>query len=371
MLLIVGGGCSSGGGKGLASTGGGKSGSGGASGAGGAAASGTGGMPGGGGSGSGAGGAGGRASGTGGDAGGGSGNAGNAGMTGGAGLGGDGGACACQGDREWIHGPVTAAVPQASDYTWTVDTVTDKVTGLVWQRTMQVLASTWPISDTYCNNLTLDGHDDWSLPTLIELDSLLSYGRTKPAIELTAFPTTLSGEEWTSTPLAGFSDSYWTVNFATGETSFPAATEMHGGRCVRCGCAGLSGSTMGPGARFVAATDTVADTTTGLTWQRVAEPADGLGGYNWADAGVYCRSLALAGQSSWRLPTPKELQSIVDIRKRQPAMNTSLFQGPMGADLWSSEPDLDDATLAFSVIFSDGAIIREAVSDRNEVRCVR
>ncbi|MEQ8514795.1 MAG: DUF1566 domain-containing protein [Chromatocurvus sp.] len=31
---------------------------------------------------------------------------------------------------------------------------------------------TWPEADTYCADLTLGGHDDWRLPTLMELETL-------------------------------------------------------------------------------------------------------------------------------------------------------------------------------------------------------
>ena len=64
---------------------------------------------------------------------------------------------------------------------------------------------------------------------------------------------------------------------------------------------------------FTAATDSVKDEVTGLVWER-AVPATL---YLWADAVPYCQGLSLPGFSTgWRLPSVKELASIVDSGRR-------------------------------------------------------
>ena len=151
---------------------------------------------------------------------------------GGSGTAGAGAACAsatCQADREWTQRPVAADAPPASVYVMTEKTVTDTVTGLVWQRIGGVAGARWNDANNYCGALTLEGQGGWRLPTLIELESLVDYSRSKPAIEPTAFPRTLAMDHWTSTMfyLPGDSGNWWTVRFATGATAWDFPTEAH------------------------------------------------------------------------------------------------------------------------------------------------
>ena len=73
---------------------------------------------------------------------------------------------------------------------------------------------------------------------------------------------------------------------------------------------------------------TVYDTKTKLTWQRAATAAQ----YAMADAKTYCGSPATAtalGGSGWRLPTLKELQSLIDFSKDGRTVHRSerIFRG--------------------------------------------
>ena len=58
--------------------------------------------------------------------------------------------------------------------------------------------------------------------------------------------------------------------------------------------------------------NTVKDNHTGLEWQdnRDAKTVK----RDWQGAKGYCQELTLAGYDDWRLPTIKELQSIIDIK---------------------------------------------------------
>src|SRR5438128_5669991 len=75
-----------------------------------------------------------------------------------------------------------------------------------------------------------------------------------------------------------------------------------------------------PAGRYTIANGTVYDTKTKLTWQQaiVAPPS------SWSDAASYCASLALDG-TGWRLPSAKELQTIVDESQRSPAIDPTAF----------------------------------------------
>jgi hypothetical protein len=63
--------------------------------------------------------------------------------------------------------------------------VTDNLTGLMWVRNLSassVPSSTWQNALDYSNALTLCAYSDWRLPNIIEIGSLMHYGRTDPGI---------------------------------------------------------------------------------------------------------------------------------------------------------------------------------------------
>jgi hypothetical protein len=65
-------------------------------------------------------------------------------------------------------------------------TVTDNVTGLVWQQgdaQNDGGGLSWQASLEYCDTLSLAGHNDWRLPNVRELLSLVDFSRYSPAID--------------------------------------------------------------------------------------------------------------------------------------------------------------------------------------------
>jgi hypothetical protein len=89
----------------------------------------------------------------------------------------------------------------------------------------------------------------------------------------------------------------------------------------------------------------------------------------WADAGTYCAS---AG-SGFRLPTVKELSSIVDftVASPGPAINPTAFPNTSNAGFWTSSPWNGSAGYAWDVSFYDGSAETDMVGDVQNVRCVR
>src|SRR5690606_28379250 len=67
------------------------------------------------------------------------------------------------------------------------------------------------------------------------------------------------------------------------------------------------------------------DEYTGLTWQR----GDSREYLSWAQAVDYCRGLEL-GAESWRLPSIRELATLVDEATVAPAINREVFPDTIG-----------------------------------------
>lgn len=110
-------------------------------------------------------------------------------------------------------------------------TVTDKETGLMWQKCLRgqqaddcasggALNFTWLTAHNEAinaNNNSDFGYSDWRIPNKNELLSLVDYACIAPAINPSVFPNTSSTKQWSSTPsLINNTEYAWTVNFTFG-----------------------------------------------------------------------------------------------------------------------------------------------------------
>jgi hypothetical protein len=219
-------------------------------------------------------------------------------------------------------------------------TVTDMVTGLMWQQSPDTDGDgdieaadkmTYEEAVAGAEDFELAGYDDWRLPTIKEQYSLIIFSGVDP-----------SGYEGTSTDgLVPFINTDY-FDFAYGDTdageriidSQYASSNMYvdGGLLFGVNFAdgrikgyGLQ-MPFGPGEKtffvtyvrgnsnyginnFVDNSDsTITDNAKGLMWMQ----NDSNAGLTWEDALNYAENLKYAGYSDWRLPDVKELQSIVD-----------------------------------------------------------
>ncbi len=174
---------------------------------------------------------------------GGAGNAGNTGGSGGAGnagnTGGTGGVCVPLGSMPDRAGFALWPMPapggaNAPSYTQNADgTLTDDVTGLLWEQWADGGEYTQAEAASYCQALTIGDCAEWRLPTKLELLSIVDYTRVNPAIDVMAFVGTENDFYWSSTPSAGSPDFAWYVSFAEGNTANGSTSEPHRVRCVR------------------------------------------------------------------------------------------------------------------------------------------
>jgi hypothetical protein len=116
-------------------------------------------------------------------------------------------------------------------------TVTDTITGLVWQRDgsgaragcAEHLNCTWAEAQAYCAALVLGGVSGWRVPARMELLTIVDFTRSAPAIDPAAFPNTPAGMFWMSSP-SGYP---WTIDFHDGYVAVLSASSAYGVRCVR------------------------------------------------------------------------------------------------------------------------------------------
>ena len=145
-------------------------------------------------------------------------------------------------DPNWDEWPipnsqadVTAGAPNGENYTDNGDdTVTDNVTWLMWQQTMPSATYTWASAVAYCPTLTLAGHSDWRLPSVIELVSIVDLGQSSPRINGTYFPNTPATWFWSSSPMAGSPSNAWVVYFGNGTALSAHYADVSSTTPVRC-----------------------------------------------------------------------------------------------------------------------------------------
>ena len=114
-------------------------------------------------------------------------------------------------------------------------TVTDNVTGLMWQQEDDNIERTWEEALTYCEGLTLAGNSGWRLPNIKELRSIVDNTKDNgPSIDTTYFPNTNSSRYWSSTTnVQNQTSGAWLVSFSAGGFSSTFKSSDEHVRCVR------------------------------------------------------------------------------------------------------------------------------------------
>jgi hypothetical protein len=135
-------------------------------------------------------------------------------------------------------------------------------------------------------------------------------------------------------------------------------------------CASAEGAAPSGRYSYPPAGGTVYDTKTKLTWQRTAPTA----GYTWADAATYCGSATVSGTlggAGWRVPTVKELQSLIDSSQPAPPFaDRTAFPDAAGV-FWTSTLLAGTPSAAWVVLFNSGGTLTGLLSAVPRVRCVR
>ena len=243
-------------------------------------------------------------------------------------------------------------------------TVSDVATELVWQQIDSGGGIPWEAGCQLCETLELAGFDDWRMPRVDELRTLVDYQLVNPSasemFQAHQFPY------WTDTGVFGDPFQAWVVSFFSGSITPRGTGESHYVRCVRGGPNWPDNLSE----RLVQESEEVVlDITTNLSWQGV----DGGPGRDWGTAVEYCEALDLDGYDDWRLPKIEELQTIIDYTGEDPSAGLEYFVSATG-DYWSHTLMVDDESTAWSASFRHGFVeAYHTIGDSGNIytRCVR
>lgn len=114
--------------------------------------------------------------------------------------------------------------------------------------------------------------------------------------------------------------------------------------------------------RFVPNAGWVTDLATKLVWQQTFASAR-----TWAAATDFCKTQGAGA----RLPSVKELITIVDETKRDPAIDIQAFPATPADRFWTSSVVSGSSGLAWLVNFLSGSTGNLGVTNTSAVRCVR
>lgn len=285
----------------------------------------------------------------------------------------------CPGEGETFYGQDAQYSGTAASYTDNGDgTITDNVTGLVWRQDTDTDGDgdmdaadklSAAAAGEYCTNLSYAGYDDWQLPTIKQLYSLMDFSGMDPSgysgtdtsglvpfIDTDTFDfaygDTEAGERIIDSQYA--SSTYYVsgkdgellfgVNFADGRikgygTSLGGRDKTFSVACVR------ENSTYGVNDFSDNGDGTITDNATGLIWSQNDSGSDAPDGLNWEEALAYVEAQNEAnylGYSDWRLPSVKELQSIVDYDRSPDTTNSAGIDPLFNATIVPNEEGVVD-----------------------------
>ncbi len=232
-------------------------------------------------------------------------------------------------------------------------TVSDLVTGLMWQKSLSNKKYTYAEALENANQFNLGAYSDWRLPTIKELYSLIMfYGedpiafrgfntdQIQPFINTSYFnfrygdmkkgeriidAQYVSSTKYVSTTMHG-NPTVFGVNFADGRIKGYPISSPHGEKTFEV--LYVRGNENYGNNKFVDNGDgTILDKATGLMWAQ----SDSKQGMNWQEALEWVQRKNkenYLGYNDWRLPDAKELQSIVDY-SRSPATTNSPAIDPL------------------------------------------
>ncbi len=269
-------------------------------------------------------------------------------------------------------------LPDKTD-SWTM--IRDNVTGLIWENKTNDSGINdkdkrfnWAdATDVFVARLNTDqfgGYSDWRIPTKKELINLIDYGRYSPALP-NVFSYVALDNYWSATNNVCRPYHAWHVGFRYGiDNSSKKSMYLHV----------LAVRGVSPSPQLIDNNDgTISDRATGLMWMKATADADEDGEatigdiMTWEEALFWCENTSFAGYSDWRLPTIKELVSMVSFDVDEPAVDTGYFPDTASSRYWSSTSSRANNIQgqAWAVDFTCGDTVNGMKTNTYYVRAVR
>jgi hypothetical protein len=275
--------------------------------------------------------------------------------------------------------------PGADDWACTKD----RVTGLTWEiKTtdggLRDRDTSYPYSATpayldQVNASALCGRTDWRLPTRFEVQSVVWYGRGvpdhDPVVDPNWLPNLVLEPYWSQSPPPPGYPNAMTVDARDGSIFFDEDPAW---------LMAVSGLTGNHQFSLQASGDEVVDDVNHLAWRRCVEGMDwdgqGCSGtfrrFTWQGALDRAARQSQATGTTWRVPTVKELGTLVSPGIDGPTIDRQLFPGTPRLSTWTSTPfALQSSTTSsqsWTVGFGrPGAVLAGDVGSRYSVRLVR
>ncbi|MEI6750372.1 MAG: DUF1566 domain-containing protein [Bacteroidales bacterium] len=248
-------------------------------------------------------------------------------------------------------------------------TITDNITGLMWQQT-DGGEMTIENAVSYCNNLTIGIYSDWRLPTDIELFSINDFSQLNPALNTGYFTETEAEYWWTSKVQADDAAKIWVVNAGGGIGAHPKTETISAGGIKRFHVRAVRNpiTTTYSTPHFTNnGNETITDNFTGLTWQKIKSPNT----YSWEEALIFANDLSQAEKTDWRLPNIKELQSLNDPTLSKPSFNKTFFPSCLSGNYWSSTSMQNASTKAWDINIDYGIVSYNEKTMKQNVLLVR
>jgi hypothetical protein len=247
-------------------------------------------------------------------------------------------------------------------------TITDNITGLIWQKT-DGGEMTFESASSYCESLNLGGYSDWRLPSCVELFSINSYDKVNPALNTLYFTKTAAEYWWTSEVRADNASNVWVVNAGGGIGAHPKTETISAGGAKKFHARAVRNpQTPSNTEHYKENGDgTVTDNFTGLVWQQ--SKAQNL--MTWEEALRYASGLTLAGASDWRVPNVKEIQSLNDTKLIKPSFNKNYFTNVQSGNFWTSTTMVNDPAKSWDINVDYGIVSYNDKTLKENVLCVR
>ncbi len=242
-------------------------------------------------------------------------------------------------------------------------TITDNVTGLMWQKT-DLGECAWPAAIAAAGTVTTGGYSDWRLPTPSELFSIFNLNNATSALDPAYFQNNPAGSAdywWTSDAYGSSTTNVWCANSGGGMGGKPKTETLSAGGSYRYHARYVRGAKPTNGHNYLNNGDgTITDLDTSLMWTQV--PGSSL---NWESALGYAESLTAGGYTDWRLPNIKELQTLTDYALATatsatgmlPCLNRVLFPAATATAYWSSTSLKNNPAQAWLVEFGVNASV--------------